>query len=87
MNNDRFPAHQNMISNMPPDQVMQKFESDMKFYGAGANDCRIENMKDCYSYENPFKCRYQLYWDTYIGWKVYMLHTGCLASDPRFENS
>ncbi len=80
-----FPGYQNMISHMTVDQVKAAFQDNLKFYNANENDCRIENIHKCHDYDNPFKCRYQLHWNSYVGWKVYMLHTGCLASDPRYE--
>jgi superoxide dismutase len=87
MNNDRFPAYQNMVAHMTPDQVRAAHNDYLKYYNANENDCTIVNMTDCDSFDKSIglNCRYQLYWNTYIGWKVYMRHTGCFASDPRYE--
>ena len=79
-----FPAYQNMISHSSdPAPIL---ESAMRIYNATPDDVRITDVAPTWRWEQPqFKSRYTLAWDTYIGWKVYMYMTGCLASDLRYE--
>lgn len=76
------------------DQVINHYESCCKFYGAKEEDIEITNiMPDPYRLNNPEKyanfpkTHYSVIYYTYLGWKTYMLMTGCFASDPKHEKS
>ena len=56
------------------------FEYNRNYYGATADDCELLN----YSHDGQWG-HYTISVKTYLGWKVYMLQTGCFASIPKFE--
>lgn len=85
----QFPAYQNMISCNEPEAVLIAHKRNLCLRDATNEDCWIVGLEAIpdYSleYEQGFRSRYQLHWKNYVGWKVYMLHTGCFAFDPKYE--
>ncbi len=79
-----FPAYQHMSSHDA--DPTPHLESCMRTMRATADDIEIADLRESYKYEQPgIMCRYTLRWKTYAGWRTYMLMTGIIASDPRYE--
>jgi hypothetical protein len=78
-----FPAKQNMATASADPQASLDFA--MRYYGAKPDDIRITASEPARSWERGIKTHYTLEWRTYVGWKVYMFLSGCMASDPRYE--
>jgi hypothetical protein len=76
----------NMCSMTGRESVMSHFESCLRYYKATDADCSMSNEQDAYNWQAPIKFHYTLTLHTYVGWKVYMLMTGCLASKPEYED-
>lgn len=83
------PSHANMISRDNADTVSKRHSEHLTYYGATSADCEMMNVSPVPSWDRHFVggCRYTLRINTYLGWKVYMLHTGCFASKPEYEAS
>jgi hypothetical protein len=81
----RFPAYQNMISVDDSATIRRRHTEHLRFYRATLEDCWIESMHPAHAHESPFQTHFQLHWTTYLGWKVYMLHTGCYSIIPDLE--
>lgn len=83
-----FPGYQNMISHAKAEEIEARHAYNLAHYGATDMDCRVASLRDTDTFDQSkgFHCRYQLHWATYLGWKVYMLHTGCFASLPAYES-
>lgn len=77
-----FPGRQFMISRSEP-------TLNVGHYPATDSDVAIRNVETIpewdLAYRDGFRFRYTMEWTTYVGWKVYMLATGILAWDSRFE--
>ena len=84
-----FPAFQRMISRDDSATILRRHADHLRHYNATDADCHIERLEETNAFDKSqgFQCNYELHWTTYLGWKVYMLHTGCFASDPAFEPS
>lgn len=87
----RYPGRQNMLSiARTPAEVVQLLADAARVRGATAADVRVGDM--VYDERIPIGpmmtegTHYQCHWYTYLGWKTYMLLTGCLASDPAEED-
>ena len=80
----RFPAYQNMISIDDSATILRRHAHHLQLFNATNEDCRIEKLEEI-GHDPPFLTRFQLHWSTYVGWKVYMLHTGCFAFIPDLE--
>jgi hypothetical protein len=85
--NDFFPGYQNMISHAKVDEITKRHEEHLKFRGATHEDCWLQDLRetDDFDKRQGFNSKYQLVWKNYLGWKVYMNHTGCFASIPKYE--
>jgi hypothetical protein len=75
-----------MGSTTDRESVMAHFDWCRKYYKATDADCSMSNEQDAPSWQAPLKFHYTLTLHTYLGWKVYMLMTGCLASKPEYED-
>lgn len=81
-----FPGRQHTISHSGIESSRKHFESCCKHYGATDADIRLDSVESTPRWEQPqYNSRATLAWDTYVGWKAYMLFTGCFASDSRYE--
>ena len=76
----------NMASTMNRESVHKHFQSCLSHYNATTADCSMSNEEDARPYQAPILFHYTLTLHTYLGWKVYMLITGCFASKPEFED-
>jgi hypothetical protein len=85
MSETRFPSYVNMVSYVySAEQIHSIHEKHLEFYYADSSDCELIQVKTP-SYFEKAKCEYTLKINTYRGWKVYNLHTGCFASIPEYE--
>jgi hypothetical protein len=82
-----YPAFQNMISFDTPEVIRRRHEEHKEWTGATDKDIQLVNLAPTRGLEarQNYKSTFQLHWQTYVGWKCYMRHTGCLASDPAEE--
>jgi hypothetical protein len=85
----QFPAYQNMISHATVAEIQERHERNKAMFGATEKDIVLKNVVEADEFDKKkgFNCHFQLEWFTYIGWKTYMWHTGCIASDPKFEDT
>lgn len=89
---DWWPGYVNMISQQTPDKILQQHNHYLEFREADLSDAWIENMQEITEH-NPvphrqgYRCEYQIHFISYKGWKVYMMHTGCFASIPGYEEA
>lgn len=65
--------------------VKQRHCECLAYYQATEEDCELANLRAAPSWEKGVKTHYELIVKSYLGWKVYMLHTGCFASIPEME--
>lgn len=79
------PGSVNMCSFDSPDTVVEHFNKHCDFYAAAIDDISMSNLGTKPPTLYGPNTVYSLNWNTYLGWKVYMLMTGCLASDPKQE--
>lgn len=77
-----FPGIQFMLSRDTVEVVTRRHQEHLKHYGATNQDCWIEEIAEVASWMrgNGYQTEYTLRWNTYKGWRVYMLHTGCFAA-------
>jgi hypothetical protein len=80
-----WPAYQNMISMDDSATVINRHAYNLRLFNATEQDCWIERMEQISNDPHHFLTRFQLHCSTYLGWKVYMLHTGCFAIIPDLE--
>lgn len=76
----------NMANTVSREATHKHLASCLSYYKATDADCVMFNESDAYTWQAPIKFHYSLRIKTYIGWKVYMLMTGCLASKPAYED-
>lgn len=81
------PTIANMGSTTGRESVHKHFQSCLSHYKATEADCSMSNESDAYKWQAPIQFHYSLTLHTYLGWKVYMLMTGCFASKPAFEDA
>jgi hypothetical protein len=80
------PQFVNMASQYTLAESRKHLRDNMRVFGASEADITMSHEAESYQYEQPtIMCRYTLNLHTYLGWKVYMLQTGCFASKPEFE--
>ena len=85
MAENRFPSVARMVSyDGDVDAIRKRHAEHLKYYGATDADCELINLRPAPHWDKA-KTHYQLRISTYLGWKVYMLHTGCFASIPEYE--
>lgn len=70
--------------NHTPEDIPDIHQRHLNYYKATSDDCELLNVTASPPWDAAH-CHYQLHVKTYLGWKVYMLHTGCFASIPEYE--
>jgi hypothetical protein len=66
--------------------IAKRHAEHMSHFEATEQDCKLLDLQPAPSWDK-LKCHYKLEFYTYKGWKVYMLHTGCFASIPQYEDA
>ena len=85
MSEKRWPSVAHLVSmDLDEQRIRQEHEHHLKFFNATDADCSIKEIAPCPSWAHG-KTHYSLTINTYRGWRVYMLHTGCIASIPEFD--
>jgi hypothetical protein len=86
-----FPGWQRMLSSADSATILHRHHDHLRHYHATADDCRIENLREIPAhdpvYAQGFRSRFELHWVNYLGWKVGMLHAGCFATIPAWEEN
>lgn len=79
--NNLYPGYENMIAiEKTQTEVEKHFKQCMEYYHASPEDCGIQ-----YGEAIDGNFHYRIWFENYTGWQVYMLMTGCLASDTKEE--
>lgn len=88
MSEHRFPSVANMVSYDSDVNAIRKHHEDhLAYFGAtSTDDCELVDLKPAPEWDKA-KCHFRLLIKTYKGWRVYMLHTGCIASIPEYEKT
>ena len=82
-----IPSYVNMVSRDDSATILRRHADHLRFYNATDADCSITNIEPTKPWDKVFPdgTEYRLLINSYLGWKVYMLHTGCYASKPEYE--
>lgn len=67
------------------DTIRRRHAEHLAYYGATEADCELVDLQPPPAWEKGVKSHFRLNINSYLGWKVYMLHTGCFASKPEYE--
>jgi hypothetical protein len=87
MSEDRFPSVSNLVSyDGDPNEIVKRHQSNLAYFGATAEDCELFDLRPAPAWDRA-KSHFRLRIKTYKGWRVYMLHTGCIASIPEYEKA
>ena len=80
------PSFANMCSmEADVETIRRRHAEHLAYYGATGADCQLVDLEPAKTWEKGVKCHWRLNINSYLGWKVYMLHTGCFASNPEYE--
>ncbi len=81
------PGYVNMISRDDSATILRRHAEHLRFYNATDSDCAIATITPVPAWDKGFAggSHYRLNVNTYLGWKVYQLHTGAFASLPAYE--
>ena len=81
------PTYADMVSgDADVETIKARHAYNLKFFGATEADCELTDVRACESWQWG-KVKFRLLVRSYIGWRVYMLHTGCIASMPEYETA
>jgi hypothetical protein len=81
-----FPAYVNMVARGVDADIDSHLASCIRFAGCSNREIRITHVQRYLNsvtrgWTNGETC-YRVEWTSYLGWKAYMMMTGCLASGP-----
>lgn len=79
------PCFVNMCSFDDVEGVRRNHQFNLSVFNATEADCEMVNLVPAEPWERGVKSHWRMNVNTYKGWKVYMLATGCLASNPEYE--
>ncbi len=92
MSEARWPAYQNMCSFRTKEDILKDHEYNLRLRYCPAEECVLSDWDEyseehCKRFPNTPRTHFKITWTSYAGWKTYMLHTGCLASIPEYEDA
>lgn len=73
-------------SHSDKETIISRHKSYLKMYNGDSKDCEVCDLEDVAVSHLGYKTTYLLKVRSYIGWKVYKLHTGCFAYLPGEEH-
>ena len=80
------PSYVNMGSRDDCDTVRRRHAEHLAYFNATEADCQLVDLKPSPTWDGFLRCHFRLNINSYLGWKVSMLHTGCFASLSEWED-